>query len=290
MRTDGRTLALTMLSFGLLACGLAACEPATVVPFTPVRDTSWDADLDASIPIVRRDTAPFDGGETVWDTGGFDVPDPDDAGLRLDIDIDGELNEPDWDETTLTSSSAVGFGAFEGCTLAALRANYDDAYLYLAVEGVLCNGAIIVYVVAASGGVLLTTIPLADDLGEVDRIASRAFTYTEPEDMPRFVWGTSVVPASPSIATNRLGWRELSQDGPHRHFTSDLSACSGEACETRVPRREIGDPTSLRLAVRIANVDDGSTLALPFEPDADVSLSAFVAVPPRPSARPSSWW
>jgi|GEM_PF-2420614 len=283
MRTERRTLARSVLSLGMLSLGasLTACEPAPVIPPTPVRDTSWDADLDATIPIVRRDTAPFDGGESVRDTGGFDVPDFDDAGFRLDIDIDGELIEAAWDDTTVTTSSAVGFGAFASCSLAALRTTYDDRYFYLAVEGVLCNGAIIVYVVAPTGGVLLTTIPLADNIGEVDVVASRSFANTDPDRRPRFAWGTSEVPASPSIASERLGWRELSQDGPHRHFTGDLSACAGNICETRVPLSEVGDPTSLRIAVRLATADDGSLLALPFETDADISLSAFVAVPNR---------
>jgi hypothetical protein len=270
-----------VLSLGLVSLGLVACEPATVIPPIPVRDTSWDADLDATIPIIRRDSAPFDGSESSRDTTGLDVAVPDDGGFRLDIDIDGDLVESAWDDTTIASSSAVGFGAFTDCSLAALRTTYDDSYFYLAVEGVLCNGALVVYAVAPGDGVLLTTIPLGDNIGEVDVVASRAFVHTDPDDRPRFLWGTSLVPASPSSANERLGWRELSQDGPHRHLTNDLSACSGDICETRVPRSEVGDPTSLRLAVRIATADDGSLLALPFEPEADISLSAFVAVPNR---------
>ncbi len=274
MRTE-RTLALIIVSL----LGLTGCEPAPVVPPTPVRDTSWDADLDATIPIIRRDAPPFDGGESS-DTLGIDVP-PADGGFRLDIDIDGELFEAAWDDTTISSSPATGFGPFDGCALRAIRATYDDTYLYLAVEAHLCNGAIVVYAVPPSGGVLLTTIPLGDEIGDVDRVASRPYSHTEPDGQPRFAWGTALMPASASAATDRLGWRELSQSGPHRHLTTDVTACSGAVCETRVPRREVGDPTSLRLAVRLATAFEGSTLALPFESQADISLTAFVAIPTR---------
>jgi hypothetical protein len=259
---------------------LTACQPVTEPPFPPLRDTSFDADLDAPRPDVPLPDAPRPDAPRP-DVPGLDAPgedagDPDfDGGTRLPITIDGVLDEVEWDTATIASSSATGVGLFAGCTLTSLRALADDANVYLAIEGMLCTGAIVAYVDTGRAGVLLGTLPLGDVDGFVDSVLSRSWTLADPTVNPRFAWGTSDPSASATTATDVIGWRELSQDGPHRHLTTDLSACAGTACETMVPLSALGSPARLRIAVRLATEADGSLLALPFEASADVTLSAY---------------
>jgi hypothetical protein len=256
------------------------CQPATPPPFAPPRDASFDADLDAPRPDAPRPDAPRPDAPRP-DAATSDAPEAEadagssDGGSALAITVDGLLLEPEWSEATLASSASMGVGAFSGCSLSALRALADDANVYLAVELRLCRGAVVAYVDTGSPGVLLGMTELGDLDGTVDAVLSRSWSLVDPSRSPRFAWGSAEGAAFPSSASDTIGWRELSQDGPHRHFTVDLSACGGDACETRVPRSALGLPGRLRIAVRLATPDVGSLLALPMEAEADVTLTQY---------------
>jgi hypothetical protein len=257
-----------------------ACEPVTPPPFAPPRDASFDADLDAPRPDAPGSDAPRPDAPRP-DAGRSDVPSaeldaaPSDGGSALAITIDGLLLESEWSDGLLASSASTGVGAFSGCSLSALRALADDANVYLAIELRLCRGAAVAYVDTDSPGVLLGMTELGDFDGPVDAVLSRSWSLVDPSRSPRFAWGSAEGAAFPSSASDTIGWRELSQDGPHRHLTVDLSACGGDACETRVPRSALGLPGRLQIAVRLATPDVGSLLALPMEAEADVTLTQY---------------
>lgn len=265
----------------LVALGalLVACEPPVIVPPPPVRDAPrYDADLDAPIPIVMRRDAPG------MDVPELDAPDEDggdpdfDGGTVLEIEVDGLFDEPEWaDAAPLASSAFVESGLFAGCSLTQLRATADDVYVYVAIEGVLCAGVLFAYIDTGAPGVSLATGGLGDMTGDVDTVLSRVWLGTLG-DTPRFGWGTTSLAVSATAAGDDVGWRTLSQDGAHRHFTTDLTACTDLGCETRVARADIGSPSQIRIAVRIAIPGGEAAIAsLPFDSAGDSQLNTFAA-------------
>ena len=287
MRTEHtpgpRPLALSFsLSFGGLLCLgaplFSGCDPVEPPPFVPLRDTSYDADLDAATIIMTRRDTPGTPDEDAPGVVDLDVDPEFDGGAALPIAIDGQLDEPEWETSVRASSSAVGVGGFSACTLSTLRLVADDTNVYIAIEGTLCAGSIVLFVDTGSPGVSHILTGLSDFDGEVDGASSRILSLVDPDFSPRYAWGTSLMPSSESVASDILGWRELSQDGPHRHFTTDLSACSETACESLVSRSAVGFPSSLQLTARIGTPEDGSTLALPPDPGAGEAITTFSTV------------
>lgn len=290
MRTDRLTSLLapslvpSWLGLSLVGASvLAACDPVVPPPFVPPRDTSYDADLDAPFVIVPpRDAPPFDAPRP--DTPELDAPeddagDPDfDGGTVLPLTIDGVLDELEWEGSTVAASSLSGAGAYDGCTLSALRVLHDDTFLYFALDATLCRGVLYLYVDTGAPGVSLALTGLGDFDGPVDGALSRILSLVNLDFSPRYGWGVSMMPFGSSAASDEVGWRELSQDGPHRHFTSDLTECSGETCETRVPRSALGFPATLQLTARIGTADEGSSLALPNDSGAGEAITLYATV------------
>lgn len=276
-RSLARSLALSGLAlFGALL--LQACDPVEPPPFVPPRDSSFDADLDAATIVMTRRDTPGTPDEDAPGVIELDVDPEFDGGMLTPISIDGELDEPEWETSVRASSSAIGVGGFTGCTLSTLRVVADDTNIYIAIEATLCAGSIVLFVDTGSPGVSHILTGLADFDGEVDGASSRILTLVDPDFSPRYAWGTALMPSSSSVASDILGWRELRQDGPHRHFTTDLSACSETACETVVSRSALGFPRSLKLTARIGTADDGSFLALPPDPGAGEAITTFSTV------------
>jgi hypothetical protein len=263
---------VTALAF---AGAILACEPVPPAPPLPVRDTSYDADLDAPPSVIPpRDAPSIDAPRA--DVPGRDGGDPDfDGGTLLPIDIDGIVDEPEWLEGVEATSDATDVGAFDGSRLTSLAVLHDDANVYFAIEAAPTNGYLILFVDTGATGVDPTFAGLFDVSGVIDAALSRPQVVVDPDFRPSFGWGVDALPRSGTTAEDDVGWRELEQNAPHRHLTTDFTACGPDACETRISRANLGFPSTLRFTARIANEADASNLALPPDSDAAISILTF---------------
>jgi hypothetical protein len=250
-------------------------------PDVPLRDVpagfdaAGDAPRDVPTPDVPGPDAPV-----LPDAPSVDAPPdaPRDAGLDAGGDagrdaaladagvvpptIDGTIAPGEWSGAAIAADTTATI--WTGNELRGLRAWLLPDGLYLAVEGRIEGGnAIAVYVDRnrdeAVGVASLATV--TDSLDALDA-AVTADLVTPAAFRTDLIFGTLDMGRSASGADPRMGWRDLVRAASLADLfwigagTAPV-ACSATACETRLPRSELGGSAPRRLGVfaRIVNND-----------------------------------
>lgn len=277
------------------ALALLACEPREVVPPIPVPDAPpIDGAFDGHFPIVHRDGGP-DAPTPSFDApppeGGF--PDTPTDGGRLELVVDGTLDEEIWlSGSTTTTTTVTAVTPFAGCSMSELLVAPGRNALYLGVrgglDGLCASAGIVVYVDVNPGsgmGVVLTGVTGTDTSGALDRVLATPLTAVDPEIRPDFAWGSVLMPAplgGPLRA--EVGWRNVTGT-TYSSPTGQLSACTTTECETAIPYSSLGLTVGtypLRFFARMGNGSEWATPTLPPGDDAPFvtfTLSVEVAVP-----------
>jgi hypothetical protein len=282
-----RTLRLGLLALALFGCtvrperdaGPSIDAPAR--PDVPLRDVPTGSEAGSDAP---RDVPVFDVPENdaplVPDAPSADAPPdaPRDAGLDVGADAGRDAASPDAGVVPPTIDGTIAPGEWAGATIAAdatatiwtgnelrgLRVWLLPDGLYVAVEGRIEGGnAIAVYVDRnrdeAVGVAFLATV--TDSLDALDA-AVTADLVTPAAFRTDLIFGTLDMGRSGSGADPRMGWRDLVRAASLADLfwigagTAPV-ACSATACETRLPRSELGGSAPRRLGVfaRIVNND-----------------------------------
>jgi hypothetical protein len=282
-----RTLPFGLLALALLGCTVrperdaGASVDAPSRPDVPLRDVPTGSDTpreeprDAPALDVSSDDAPFapdapsldapadaprDAGVDVSGDAGRDAP-LGDAGVAPPT-IDGTIAPGEWSGAAVAADVAATI--WSGNELRGLRVWLLPDALYVAVEGRIEGGnAIAVYVDRdrdeAVGVASLATV--TDSMDALDA-AVTADLVTPAAFRTDLIFGTLDMARSASGADPRMGWRDLVRAASLADLfwigagTAPV-ACSATACETRLPRGELGGSAPRRLGVfaRIVNND-----------------------------------
>lgn len=273
--------ATTLAAFegAAMVCGADACEaalplaelggeaPRTLGLFARIRhmDGTW---TNQTLP----EDAPADPttvGAWLELEDGMEMPDagPPDAGMPdagpMGIVVDGVVSPGEWDGAAVVDDETrtTAGTAFEGNALDALRVVRTDTDLFLAVEGTLTSGnVLLVYVDAeVGGGEGVVNGSEFDDLsGALDLAIATKPIILPAELRVDFVWGTLDTSRVAVGADDRMGWRDVGTN-PSMFMPLDASAapsaCSETACETRVPLSALGVVDTIGLVVRLGDAD-----------------------------------
>lgn len=205
------------------------------------------------------------------DAGDFDAA-AIEAGPRRDagprgVVIDGIVSDREW-------GSAAGVSAAvdtdrPGSVLSRLRARIDEGTLYVAIEGTIAAGDVMVlYVDHALGdtegvsdlGTLVDDMPALDD-------AISSLLSTPASFAADYAWGTTAMGRTPVGLDAETGWREIAEGRDHRWVASELapSACSETACETGIGLATLGGaaPRTIAMFARIVTAGGWTNQTLP---------------------------
>lgn len=267
-------------------------------PDVPLRDVPATPDVPSDVP---RDAPMIDA--PMMDTPATDTPTtdvPGDAPTDVPTDagtdapgtdagpvpptIDGTLAPGEWAAAVTAADTTTTIWA--GNELRGLRVLLLSDALYLAVEGRVEGGnAIAVYVDRnrdeAVGVASLAT--LTDNMDALDA-AVTAGLVTPAAFRADLIFGTLDMARSATSSDARMGWRDLVRAASLADLywiTAGTApvACSASACETRLPRSELGGSMPRRLGVfaRIVN-SDGSMSPNQTLPSDDAAMPRTVSV------------
>lgn len=270
MRPPARLLA-PALAGCLVTAPTLGCAPAAVPPRPPLPDASFDADLDARIPVIeagpRPDVPPLDA--PLPDGAPRDAPPAADAG-PAGIVVDGLLDEDAWTTASLSSTDVTPASPFDGCALTELRVLSLETTLVVAVTGRLaasCGAAgIVVYLDVdplAGSGLLLDGAGGADTSGALNRVLSGPIFSVEL--LPDFAWGTLRMPQSRTTGAGDIGWRRVAV-APFSTPGGQLTACTAASCESSIPYASLGLRAGSHDVEVFARLGDGAFWAEPSIP------------------------
>lgn len=191
-----------------------------------------------------------------------------DSGPRRDagptgVMIDGIVTDREWDDAVIATATVATDRP--GSELSRLLVQIVDDTLYIAVEGSIADGdVLVVYVDHALGepeGVDDLAALTDDDPALDDAISSPLMT---PAAFAADVaWGTTAMSRTPVGLDQDTGWRTLAGDRAHMWLATEAapSACSDAACEASIPLATLGGaaPRTIAIFARIVSGAGGWT-------------------------------
>lgn len=295
-RARARLRARAVRWAGLALLGVCGCPAPEAPPPEP---------MDAA--IMRRDIGPIDAFAP-------DMGPPPDTGPRPDaweeepdapridagrdggvgssgIVVDGRLTDRAWSSAIERTTDGPSFGAFAGVQVTRFLILRTDDELAIAVEGSFPveSNVVAVYLDLSypdlADGVLLSSAGLGDRTGAVDTVLSNTLVAIDATFRPELGWGAGRRPESITTGSATLGWRALSQTGPHTLVLGQRSQCSAAACESTLSLSALSVPatSTLGLAVRVGDPSQPDAWAagqtIPTDSDAEF-VSLIESIPP----------
>lgn len=205
--------------------------------------------------------------------------------------VDGRLTDRAWASAIERTTAEPSFGVFSGVQITRFLVLRTADELAIAVEGSFPveSNVVAVYLDLSypdlADGVLLASSGLGDRTGAVDTVLSNSIVAIDATFRPELGWGTGRRPEPITTGSPTLGWRALSQTGPHVLVPSQRSACTASACESTLSLMELSVPPSatLALAVRLGDPTQPDLWAvgqtIPTDSDAEF-ISIVESIPP----------
>jgi len=291
-RARARTLSLALG----VALTSAACPAPEALPPEPMDAAVMRRDIgpiDAFSPDMgpAPDTGPRpDAWELEPDAPRFDAGRDGGAG-STGIVVDGRLTDRAWATATERTTAEPSFGVFSGVQITRFLILRTADELAIAVEGSFPveSNVVTVYLDLSypdlADGVLLSSAGLGDSTGAVDRVLSNAIVSLHETFRPELGWGAGRRPEPIGAGSATLGWRVLSQAGPHVLVPAQRNACTVAACESSLSLSSLSIPPSrtFALAVRLGDPTQTDLWAvgqtIPADSDAEF-ISVVESIPP----------